>query len=74
MIELHRLDKSTIYLNHRIFEMLESMPDNTIISMTTERKYIVRENPEAIIQKIQEFENKIFSIKIPENVDKRKST
>ncbi|HBS04529.1 MAG TPA: flagellar protein [Leptospiraceae bacterium] len=59
MICVHRLNKTELYINHRIIETVESHPD-TVITLTNERKYIVRESPEEIAEKIADFERKIF--------------
>lgn len=68
MIELHRLNGSVIYLNHRHIEIIEAKPD-TVITLTNEKKYIVREKPEEIAQLIEEYHKKIFRINFQESVD-----
>ena len=73
MIQLHRLNKSPFFLNHRLFEFFEPMPDSTVITLNNEKKYIVRENAEEIIHLAQEYEKKIFNIQISGNVDKLNS-
>lgn len=59
MIELHRLNGSAFFLNHRHIETLEASPD-TVITLINEHKYIVREKPPEIALKITAFEQKIF--------------
>jgi flagellar protein FlbD len=59
MIELHRLNGQSFYLNHRQIELVESNPD-TVITLHNDRRYIVLEKPNEISQKIIEFESKIF--------------
>lgn len=69
MIELHRLNKKSFFLNHRLIETIESNPDTTIHLMNGQ-SIIVRESPEEIQNKIIEFERKIFYDKIIKIVDK----
>ena len=59
MICVHRLNRTELYINHRIIETVECHPD-TVITLSTERKFIVRETPEEIADKIADFERKIF--------------
>ena len=63
MIELHRLNETTFYLYHHLIETMERMTDNTVLTLTTEKKYIVREKPPEIIQQIQRYEGEIFQRK-----------
>jgi len=58
MIKLRRLNNSTFFLNHHHIEAMEASPD-TIITLTNERKYIVRESLEEIIERIQDYESEI---------------
>ena len=59
MIELHRLNGTSLFLNHRIIETMEANPD-TVITLTTEKRYVVREKPVEITARIADFERKIF--------------
>lgn len=59
MIPLHRLNDTELYINHRLIETVEAHPD-TVVTLTTERKFIVKESPAEIAEKIAEFERKIF--------------
>ncbi len=68
MILLHRLNKTAFYLNHRHIESVESTPD-TIITLTNEKKYIVRETPEEIAALIEEYHKKIFRVNFMESAD-----
>lgn len=58
MIKLTRLDKSELYVNPHQIEFMEETPD-TIIKMLSERKIIVRESCEEIIQMIIEYRKTI---------------
>ncbi|MBI3395268.1 MAG: flagellar FlbD family protein [Spirochaetia bacterium] len=68
MIELHRLNDTVFYLNHRHIETMEALPD-TVIMLTNERRYICKEKPEEIAQKIVDFNRKIFEQNFQEAVD-----
>lgn len=68
MIELHRLNGSYLMLNHKHIEIIESMPD-TLITLTNDKKYIVKETPAEIREKIIDFYKKFFQSNIPDSVD-----
>jgi flagellar protein FlbD len=68
VILLHRLNGAPFFLNHRHIETIESTPD-TILTLTNEHKYLVREGPEQIRLLIEEYHRKIFKINLPESVD-----
>ena len=61
MIELHRLNGDVFTLNPQHIEVMESTPD-TVITLTNDRKYIVRERTPEIIEKIREYNRQIFGI------------
>ena len=50
MIRLTRLDGSEVIVNSDLIELIESTPD-TIISLTTNRKLLVKEPPHEIIDR-----------------------
>ena len=54
MVELTRFNGSTFTVNSDLIETIESTPD-TVVSLLTGRKYIVRESVEEIIEKIIHF-------------------
>ena len=64
MIKLTSLNNSEFYLNCELIEKIEVTPD-TIITTTNSKKFIVKESPETIINRIIEFKRKIM-IGIPE--------
>jgi flagellar protein FlbD len=68
MIELHRLNKKSFYLNHRLIETIEANPDTTIHLMNGQ-SIVVLESPQEVQNKIIEFERKIFYDKIIKIVD-----
>lgn len=57
MIYLTRLNGKQIVLNSDLIEMMEVTPD-TVLTLTNERKYIVRESLDEIIEKVIEFKKK----------------
>ena len=62
MIVLHKLNGSEFVLNDHHIETIEERPD-TVITLTNERKYIVRESADEVIQKIVDYKNRIDDLK-----------
>jgi flagellar protein FlbD len=54
MIELTRLNGKTFTLNALYIENVESFPDTTI-TLTTGRKFIVKESEEEVRKKVTDF-------------------
>ena len=69
MIEVHRLKGEPFYLNHRLIEVVERNPD-TVVTLMSEKRYLVRESPEELIALIQQFEAKIFALRDSGPVDR----
>ena len=63
MITVTRLNDSKLVINSDLIEFVESIPD-TIISLTTGKKIIVKESTSNIIQLVAEFRNTICSIRV----------
>ena len=61
MVILTKLNDQTFTVNSDLIETLEQTPD-TVIVMTTGNKYVVKESPEEIIDKIIEFKRKIHIV------------
>jgi flagellar protein FlbD len=59
MITVTRFDGSTLVVNAELIEFVEANPD-TVLSMTTGRKVLVRESPETVIQAVIDYKQKIF--------------
>lgn len=57
MIELTRLGGQKIVINIELIESLEETPD-TVITLTTGKKFIVREKPSQIIEAVIKFRKK----------------
>jgi flagellar protein FlbD len=62
MIKLTGLNHKEFYLNCDLIEKIESTPD-TVISTTQDKKFIVRETPEVIIQRIIDFRRRYMMCK-----------
>jgi flagellar protein FlbD len=57
MIVLHKLNGSEFVLNDQHIETIEETPD-TVITLTNEKKYLVKESSDEVIQKIVEYKRK----------------
>jgi flagellar protein FlbD len=60
MIMLHRLDGKSIVVNSDLIEFIESIPD-TIITLTSGNKFIVRESVPDVQQAVVNFRRSLFS-------------
>jgi flagellar protein FlbD len=58
MIKVTRLNGEPIYINSDLIEFIETTPD-TIITLTTGKKVIIKENIEYVIQHIVDYNKKI---------------
>ncbi len=61
MVEVTRFNKETIYINADLIEMIEASPD-TVVTMTTGRKFVVSETKEEMVDKIIKYKQRILSI------------
>lgn len=68
MIPLTRLDGKEFYVNCDLIEFLERTPD-TVVSMTTGKKFIVKEDPLEIIHRITDFRRAIYRSLPPVKMD-----
>jgi flagellar protein FlbD len=69
MIKMTALNNSQFYINADLIEKMEVTPD-TIITLTTGKKFVVKESPDIIIEKIVEFRRR-FMTALPEVVVNR---
>lgn len=60
MIEVHLINDTKIVLNPDLIETVEATPD-TVISLSTGKKVIVREPVELLIERIIEYRRKVYS-------------
>lgn len=61
MVILTKLNDQTFTVNSDLIETLEQTPD-TVVVMTTGNKYVVKESPNEIIDKIVEFKRRIHVV------------
>lgn len=61
MVEVTRFNKETIFINADLIEMIEASPD-TVVTMTTGRKFVVSETKEELVDKIIKYKQRILSI------------
>lgn len=59
MIALTRLNKQPFYLNCDLIEVIEETPD-TLITMTTGKRFLVEEPADVILDKIVIYRNQCF--------------
>ena len=64
MIEATRLNGSTIVVNADLIEMVESTPD-TLVSLTTGRKIMVKESIDEIVRRTLEYRSKVRVYPVP---------
>lgn len=60
MIEVTRLDGTTILININLIEIVEETPD-TVISLTTGKKFIVKESRQEVKNLVKLFRKDIFA-------------
>lgn len=59
MIKVTRLNGTEFYINDNMIEFLEETPD-TIITLNTDKKLVVKESVETILSRIVDFRKKVF--------------
>jgi len=62
MIKVKKINGRDLIINAELIEFIEKTPD-TIISMTTGKKIIVKDTPEELIKKVIEYRKEIFPFK-----------
>ena len=60
MIQVTRMNGSTLMLNADLIESLEETPD-TVVTLTTGHKFIVKESAAILRQKTIEYKQEIFT-------------
>lgn len=61
MIYVTRLNDEEFVVNADLIEFIEKTPD-TVISLTTGKKIVVKETPEEVIERVIQYKRKIFAI------------
>lgn len=59
MIVVHRLKGEEFVINANLIEIIEANPD-TVITLTTERKFVVKESVSEIIQMVKDYHKDVF--------------
>jgi flagellar protein FlbD len=65
MIKLTRLNDSELVINTDLIEFMEAIPD-TIISLTTGKKIMVKETVDDVIAKVEDYKRRISQINVKE--------
>lgn len=60
MIHVTRLNGSELVLNAELIESVEATPD-TVISLTTDHKWVVRESVDVVVARVVEFKRRIHA-------------
>ena len=60
MIEVTRLNGTTVLINSDLIETAEETPD-TVISLTTGRKFIVKESRQEVKNLVKSYKRDIFT-------------
>ncbi|UCD62807.1 MAG: flagellar FlbD family protein [Candidatus Zixiibacteriota bacterium] len=63
MIKVTRLNDTELVINADLIEFVEATPD-TIISLTTGKKIVVKESTEEIIERVAQF-RRMAGIRVP---------
>lgn len=58
MIHVTRINHSPLVLNSDLIEHIEANPD-TVISLTSGQKYVVKESAEDVIERVVEFRRRL---------------
>ena len=58
MICVHRLKGAEFWINHRLIETVQTAPD-TIVTLSNEHRYVIREGPDELRKLIWDFESQI---------------
>lgn len=64
MILVTRFNLQSYYLNPLLVETVEATPD-TMITLVTGKKLLIKETPEEVIQRINEFYGRITFASLP---------
>ncbi len=58
MIKVTKLNDDNVYINANLIEFIEETPD-TVITLTTNKKVIVKESAEGVIELIIDYNRKL---------------
>lgn len=68
MIEVTRFNGSNFILNAELIETIEATPD-TILTLTTKSKYVVKESVQDVVQKIFAYKRRLHVTNFGEDLD-----
>ncbi len=60
MIFLTKMNNEVVLLNNDLIETIEETPD-TVITLTTGKKFIIKETSKEVLEKVLEFKTKIYN-------------
>lgn len=61
MIQVTRLNNTKLVINADLIEIIEALPDTTI-TLTTGKKFVVKESIEEIIRRIISYKKAIYGV------------
>ncbi|MEO8026989.1 MAG: flagellar FlbD family protein [Bryobacteraceae bacterium] len=65
MIRLTRINRAELVVNADLIEHVDATPD-TVISMTTGQKFMVRETAEEVVERVIAFRRRILAFPVEE--------
>ena len=68
MIDVTRLNGKHFVLNAELIEVMEETPD-TVITLTTGHKYLVKESVDEVLEKVYTYKNRIINGPVNESQD-----
>jgi len=68
LIPLTRLNNQEFYVNSDLIESVESTPD-TVVTLTTGKRFIVKESPSEVLRRIVEFRRSISRCLLQEGIE-----
>jgi len=60
VIFLTKMNNEVVLLNNDLIETIEETPD-TVITLTTGKKFIIKETSKEVLEKVLEFKTKIYN-------------
>lgn len=60
MITITRLSGTEMVINAELIETVEATPD-TVITLTNDHKWVVRESVEAVVERVVAYKRRIFA-------------
>jgi len=67
LIPLTRLNNQEFYVNCDLIEFIERTPD-TVVTLTTGKKFIVKEDPQEVIRRIIDYRRSTFRCQLMDTV------